>query len=134
VEATRRLAPAIIILEPHRSAWSERARDEAARLLAALPEVLNAVHHIGSTAVPNLAARLDDAVTGKRLVHLHCYQAEDSAIARHLAFRDLLRTHPQTAAEYEREKCRCAALNPEGGAAYTACKGEWIRSVEARFA
>jgi GrpB-like predicted nucleotidyltransferase (UPF0157 family) len=167
------MPPATVLLAPHDRAWAARAAQEAERLCAAAPRALKAVHHMGSTAVPGLAAkpvvdllgvafdlealdrargaiealgydalgeygltgrryfRLDDAVSGERRVHLHCYQAQDSAIARHLAFRDLLRGDARLAAEYEREKRRCAARHPVDGAAYTACKGDWIRRTEA---
>lgn len=38
------------------------------------------------------------------------------------AFRDRLRAEPATAATFGQEKTRYAALNPDDGAAYTACK------------
>jgi GrpB-like predicted nucleotidyltransferase (UPF0157 family) len=74
---------------------------------------------------------LVEPATGKRLVQLHCYATGSSEITRHLAFRDHLRRHPELAAEYERMKLRCRDRHPEDSHAYTDCKSEWIRRVEA---
>lgn len=160
-------------LSPPDRAWFELARTEIARWQRAVPGLV-AIHHIGSTAVPGLAAkpvidllpvfgsaaamdyargriegmgyawlgehgldgrrycRRDDPGTGQRLVQAHAYVTRHPDITRHIAFRNLLRGEPGLRDAYAAEKTRCAALHPEDGAAYSACKSAWIDMAEAR--
>lgn len=71
-----------------------------------------------------------DAATGRRKIHLHCFQEGTSEVERHLAFRDYLITHPDLAQEYDLLKARCRELHPSDSHAYTACKSDWISKVE----
>ena len=73
---------------------------------------------------------LDDA-RGVRRVQLHGYAAGDPSIRRQLAFRDFLRARSDVARDYEQVKLRCAALHPDNSTDYSACKGDFIRSIEA---
>jgi GrpB-like predicted nucleotidyltransferase (UPF0157 family) len=46
-----------IELVPHRPEWTQMARSECARLKDALGDLLVTVHHIGSTAIPDIMAK-----------------------------------------------------------------------------
>lgn len=75
---------------------------------------------------------LDDPLTGRRKMQLHCYEQGSSEIVRHLAFRDYLRSRPDLAREYDAEKGRCRDLHPSDSHAYTDCKAAWIQRIEAQ--
>jgi len=163
--------PIPVFLTPYNSAWPKMAAEHAERLQA-LGSTLVAVHHIGSTSVPGLAAKpiidlmplvtsLDDldrkrsrvealgyswygelGITGRRycplsdkggnrITQLHFFAADSPQVARHLAFRDYLRTHPEVAHAYEKEKRRARDLYPNDSYAYTDEKDAWIRRTEA---
>jgi GrpB-like predicted nucleotidyltransferase (UPF0157 family) len=161
------------MLVAHDPLWPILAQAEASRILGRLGAPMR-VEHVGSTAIPTIAAKpildlllvapdfaslvaarpaleelsykwrgqnglsrrryyvLDDPETGRRKIHLHGYAAGDPAIRRHLAFRDHLLARPGLAAEYEREKRRCAVLHAGDKSAYQACKGRWIDAVEVK--
>jgi GrpB-like predicted nucleotidyltransferase (UPF0157 family) len=165
-------APIPVILVPHNPAWASQGRQEGERLKSAIEDVIVAVHHIGSTAIPGIRAKpildlipvvhnlaeldtrqhaieglgyvwwgeyglpgrryctLDDLRTGNRIVQLHCFEQGSPEIARHLAFRDYLRSHPELACEYEAEKFRCRNQHPDDSHAYSDCKAAWIRRAE----
>ncbi|MFO0804465.1 MAG: GrpB family protein [Gemmataceae bacterium] len=72
---------------------------------------------------------LDDTLAGQRRFQVHCYAAGSGEIERHLAFRDYLRTHPDTARAYEAEKRRCRELHPDDSNAYCEAKAGWIAGV-----
>jgi len=66
--------------------------------------------------------------------HLHIVEHGAWEYRRHLLFRDYLRTHPETAQEYERLKRQLADQFGEERARYTASKADFIRSVIATAA
>ena len=75
---------------------------------------------------------LTDPVTATRTVHLHCFATGSPQIARHLAFRDYLRSLREEARAYETEKLRARDLHPGDSHAYSEAKSLWINQVEAR--
>ena len=159
-------------LHPHSPEWIAMARTESAALKTELGNLLLDVEHMGSTAVPGIAAkpiidlmpiahddaaldameagvqklgyewlgefgipgrrycRKNDPLTGKRQFQLHCFARGASEIARHLAFRDYLRAHPEIAKAYEAEKRRAAVLHPDNTLDYNAAKNDWIKRTE----
>jgi GrpB-like predicted nucleotidyltransferase (UPF0157 family) len=70
--------------------------------------------------------------TGVRIVQLHFFDADSPQVARHIAFRDYLRTHPDMAGAYAREKRRARDLHPDDSHAYSDGKAAWIHEVEAK--
>ncbi|HKU63512.1 MAG TPA: GrpB family protein [Rhizomicrobium sp.] len=74
---------------------------------------------------------LDDPLTVRRQVQLHCYGQGSSEITRHLAFRDYLRSHPDLAHAYDMEKVRCRDRHPLDSHAYGDCKSALVQKIEA---
>jgi GrpB-like predicted nucleotidyltransferase (UPF0157 family) len=64
-----------------------------------------------------------------RTHHLHVVPLSSPRFRDELAFRDLLRTHPDLAREYAALKCRLARELGHDREAYTEGKGDFIRSV-----
>ncbi|WP_211228393.1 GrpB family protein [Glycomyces tenuis] len=69
-----------------------------------------------------------DAVDGQRSHHLHIVTADSWDTRNERLFRDHLRTHPETAAEYGELKQRIAA-EEDDGLVYTKRKTELIQRV-----
>jgi GrpB-like predicted nucleotidyltransferase (UPF0157 family) len=159
-----------VVVVPYDAEWPRRFAAEAERLRQVFGPELVAVHHIGSTAVPGLAAkpiidimpvvrRLEAAderapamralgyeamgefgIAGRRYFrkggdrrthHVHVFRVGDPNVARHLAFRDYLRAHPEVAAAYGALKRELAARHPEDIEAYMDGKDAFVRRTEA---
>lgn len=152
--------------------WPHLFRLEASALESVIgPWVTGGIHHVGSTAVPGLAAKpVIDILVGvasleasrpciellaplqyvyapylpevmhwfckpdpaRRTHHLHLVPTGSARYLDELAFRDHLRTHPQTAQAYEDLKRQLAARFRDDREAYTAGKAEFVREVIAR--
>jgi len=76
------LTPLVV---PHDPAWSQAFFDEARRIVAALGDPPVAVHHIGSTAIPGIAAKpvLDLLLEVDRLERLD----EQAPVMRELGYQ-----------------------------------------------
>ncbi len=64
-----------------------------------------------------------------RRVNLSLVEPDSAFWRNHLAFRDALRTQPETAANYARLKAELAALFPDNRLAYTDAKGAFVTRV-----
>jgi GrpB-like predicted nucleotidyltransferase (UPF0157 family) len=155
-----------IRLVPHDPAWAASYENERALLDRAIGGwAVGGIHHVGSTAVPGLAAKpIIDILVGvadlassracfealealeylyapylpdqmhwfckpsprRRTHHLHLVPQPSARFAAELAFRDLLRADPATAADYESLKRRLAREFEHDRDQYTAAKAGFI--------
>jgi GrpB-like predicted nucleotidyltransferase (UPF0157 family) len=69
-----------------------------------------------------------------RLFHVHIAEIGGEFWNKHLAFRDYLRAHPDTAAEYATLKRRLAAEYGSDRLGYTNAKSEFILGIEEKAA
>jgi GrpB-like predicted nucleotidyltransferase (UPF0157 family) len=70
-------------------------------------------------------------IDGERAFHVHACTAGSTWEARHLAFRDWLRTHPDDAAAYAELKRELAATHPRDTLTYTEGKSAFIARITA---
>lgn len=89
---------------------------------------------LGEFGIPGRRYFRKNAPDGARTHQLHAFAAGSPEIARHVAFRDYLRAHPASAAEYAALKRALAAQHGADSGAYTDGKTAFIRAVEQRAA
>jgi GrpB-like predicted nucleotidyltransferase (UPF0157 family) len=70
----------------------------------------------------------------ERKWHVHLVEAGGEFWLRHLAFRDYLRAHPDSAADYAALKRKLAAQYPHDALAYTEAKSDFILGIEEKAA
>ena len=106
----------------HDAAWPSSAEAELRRIAEQLGHAAVRLEHVGSTAVPGLAAKpiLD--------LQLSVLDVE----FRHLAFRDFLRAHGDEAASYADLKRQVAARHPHDRLAYIEGKDDYVTALEQR--
>ncbi len=164
--------PQHIQITNYNPTWPEKFEEEAAAIREILGDACLAVYHIGSTAVPGLAAkpiidimpvvttlsradalasRFEEAgyeylgefgIPGRRYLRkggderthqLHIFAKESRReIARHLAVRDYLRSHPDEAAVYGQLKQELAARYPWDIDGYCDGKDAFVKALEER--
>ena len=164
------MKPRQVRVVPHDPAWREAFEAEAAALRSVLGDEAVAIHHIGSTSVPNLHAKptvdvlveareignLDDLETEldeggyeawgeygipgrrfftrdrgpERLCNVHVFEAGSPGVERHLAFRDYLTRHPETARAYGDLKGDLAERFSADMEAYMNGKDAFVKKVE----
>src|SRR5918997_6721077 len=155
---------------PHDPSGAAAFAAQAATLRSILGPDALAVHHIGSTSVPGLAAKptIDVLIEARRIEaidahnpamskngyeawgeygipgrrffvknrgavrthNVHVFEAGTAEVERHLAFRDYLLHHPETALSYGRLKEDLAREHPNGMEAYMDGKDAFVKEVE----
>ena len=101
------------------------SRDEVPRAIEALDRLGYA--HRGDLGVPGREAFRGPATVPGH--HLYLCAADSSELRRHLAFRDHLRSHPGSAAEYARLKRDLAARHQGDREAYTRGKTAFVEEI-----
>ena len=163
--------PRRVKVVPHAESWAREFAREVPVIRECLGANTNEIHHIGSTAIPDIFAkpiidilaevksiaevdgasgamrgagyeamgefgiagrryfRKDDS-GGVRTHHVHAFEVGHLDVARHLAFRDYLRSHPEVAREYSDLKRGLAAEHPEDMQSYVDGKYGFIKRVD----
>ena len=88
----------------------------------------------GEYGIPGRRFFRRDDKHGDRTHQVHAFEDGSPQIARHLAFRDYMIAHPETAQEYSDLKRELAAQHPNDIEAYMDGKDEFIQEVDKRAA
>ena len=75
-----------------------------------------------------------DNERGIRTYHIHTFESGSPQIDRHLAFRDYMRSHPETAQEYSRLKQQLAQKYPDDIESYMNGKDGFIKEIDLKAA
>ena len=149
--------------------WPKQFEEEAAKIRQIFSDNFFAIHHIGSTSVPGLAAKptidillevknielVDKCnnemeslgyeawgeynISGRRFFvkgdekrthHVHTFQIGHPEIARHLYFRDYLKSHPNEANKYAKLKMELATQFSNDRRGYVQNKQNYVKALE----
>jgi GrpB-like predicted nucleotidyltransferase (UPF0157 family) len=144
--AKERYGAGRIVVSDYDPAWSAMFERERARVQEALGVIVVTVEHVGSTAVPGLAAKpIIDLLVGVRsLPEARTCCVEPMQALRHLMeptcprweeftlVRDYLRRHPEVASAYADLKRALALVFEDDIAGYRTAKAPFIEAVIAR--
>ena len=146
-----------VVVTEYDPAWPREFEREAELLLRVFGANLAAIHHIGSTAVPGLAAKpivdIMPAVYDLEAVDAHradfealgyeylgefgipgrrymCKGGDERTHQVHVAFRDYLRSHPEVCRKYAALKRSLAARFPWNIDAYCEGKERFVKLHE----
>ncbi len=110
------------------------------RSLGDAPHVISAMEELGYQYFPEYEDELPErryfvrppgpANRHRRLFHIHAVETTSAFWHRHLAFRDYMRAHAETAEEYAALKRRLAAEYGSDRVGYTEAKTEFITRIE----
>lgn len=162
-----------IIIEEYDPFWPQQFEMLRSRIAPRVGPLVTAIEHVGSTAVPGLAAKpiididilLRSSVDLPRAIerlyslgylhqgdlgipgresfrapghdfphHLYACLPDYPEFARHIAFRDYLRAHPEDRNAYARLKRDLEKKCRTDRGAYTEAKGEFVASILGRAA
>ena len=160
-----------IIIEEYDPFWPQQFEMLRSRIVSIGGPLLTEIEHVGSTAVPGLAAKAiididillrssadlpraierlyslgylhqgDRGIPGREAFraplhdfphHLYVCLPEYPEFARHIAFRDYLRAHPEDRKAYARLKHDLEKKFRLDRGAYTEAKGEFVTSILGR--
>lgn len=160
-----------IIIEEYNPFWPQQFETLRSRIAPIVGPLATQIEHVGSTAVPGLAAKPiidvdillrssadlpraierlyslgylhqgDLGIPGREAFrapahdfphHLYVCLPEYGEFARHIAFRDYLRAHPEDAKAYARLKRELEKKSRTDRAAYTEAKTEFVTAILGR--
>jgi GrpB-like predicted nucleotidyltransferase (UPF0157 family) len=87
---------------------------------------------MGEFGIPTRRYFRRDNAAGVRAHQIHAFQIGSPQIARHFAFRDFLRAHPDIALQYSDLKRRLADAHPNDIEAYMDGKDTFIKETETK--
>lgn len=89
---------------------------------------------MGEFGILNRRFFLKNNPTGIRTHHVHIFSSNFAQIDRHLAFRDYMNTHPESAQKYSELKQELAKNYPNDIEGYMDGKNEFIREIDRKAA
>jgi GrpB-like predicted nucleotidyltransferase (UPF0157 family) len=96
--------------------------------------VLLGYEAMGEYGIPGRRFFRKNTPAGVRTHHIHTFTIGSAQVERHLAFRDYLRAHSETAQQYSQLKRELAKKHPQNIDRYMDGKDEFIKAVDQKAA